>query len=96
MGVGIFQHPKQVIEQHNLAINADSSSSSSIAAAVGFVDQNLEQRMVNYVRANKVLPPRFPDVYGVEFTGDIGFSGGRIANALGEGRQFLQRRLEFR
>ena len=52
-GVGVLQHPKLVIEHHNLACNAYQP-----IRAVGSVDQLLEQRVVNDFRAHKVPPER--------------------------------------
>ncbi|CAI0387659.1 unnamed protein product [Linum tenue] len=109
-GIGVLEHPEQVLEQDDLAPHAYVVA----AAAVGALRQLPEQRVVHNVGAQEVPPPRFPDVDwpqvpgaadGVGGGGGVGVgvvgggSGGDRAPAsaeLGvEGVELLEDRLEF-
>lgn len=61
--VGVFQHPKQVFEEHNLASDVDRVIVTGVA---GTLDKFPENRVVDDVGAQEVATPRLADVDRVE------------------------------
>jgi hypothetical protein len=62
LGVGVLEHPEEVLEQHDLA--ADDGTAH--AAASGAVDEVLEQRVADEFGGDEVAAARFTDVHRVE------------------------------
>lgn len=65
IGIGILEHPEQMLEQHNFARYIDSF----VVGVGGPSSQLSEHRMINDIGADEVAPAGLADVDGMEIAG---------------------------
>lgn len=89
LGVGVLEHPQQVLEQHHLAGHADGSRVVVVGGAVGPgggpLDELAEEGVAEDGGADEVAATGLADVDGVEVGWGDGGGGGGGAAVVGDG-----------